>query len=37
MNGLPALRVVPAGAGSGKTYTIQQTLGEWILAGKVWR
>ena len=35
MNGLPALRVVPAGAGSGKTHTIQQTLGEWILAGKV--
>lgn len=35
MNGLPELCVVPAGAGSGKTYTIQQTLGEWILAGKV--
>ncbi len=35
MNSLPALRVVPAGAGSGKTYTIQKVLGEWILAGKV--
>ena len=35
MKGLAALQVVPAGAGSGKTYTIQKALGEWILAGKV--
>jgi len=26
---LPALTIIPAGAGSGKTYTIQQQLGEW--------
>ncbi|MCP1674126.1 ATP-dependent exoDNAse (exonuclease V) beta subunit [Natronocella acetinitrilica] len=29
------LRVVPAGAGSGKTYTIQQTLGAWLESGAV--
>lgn len=32
---LPSLTVVPAGAGSGKTYKIQQTLGEWVEQGLV--
>lgn len=32
---LPPLTIVPAGAGSGKTYTIQQQLGEWVVEGKV--
>jgi len=32
---LPALTVIPAGAGSGKTYTIQTQLGEWIKDGKI--
>ncbi len=32
---LPPLTIVPAGAGSGKTYTIQQQLGEWVLQGLV--
>jgi ATP-dependent helicase/nuclease subunit A len=32
---LPELTLVPAGAGSGKTYRIQQQLGEWIEAGIV--
>lgn len=32
---LPALTIIPAGAGSGKTYTIQQQLGEWVVAGLV--
>lgn len=32
---LPALTLIPAGAGSGKTYTIQQQLGEWVAEGKV--
>ena len=32
---LPALTVVPAGAGSGKTYKIQHQLGEWVEAGLV--
>jgi len=32
---LPPLTVVPAGAGSGKTYRIQQTLGEWVEQGLV--
>jgi ATP-dependent exoDNAse (exonuclease V) beta subunit len=27
---LPLLTVIPAGAGSGKTYTIQKTIAEWI-------
>ena len=27
---LPSLTVIPAGAGSGKTYTIQQQLGDWV-------
>lgn len=27
---LPLLTVIPAGAGSGKTYTLQQKLGEWV-------
>ena len=32
---LPALTFIPAGAGSGKTYTIQERLGEWVAEGKV--
>ena len=32
---LPPLTIVPAGAGSGKTYTIQQQLGEWVAEGKI--
>jgi len=32
---LPPLTIVPAGAGSGKTYTIQQQLGEWVVEGKI--
>ncbi|MEE4245924.1 MAG: UvrD-helicase domain-containing protein, partial [Kangiellaceae bacterium] len=27
---LPLLTIIPAGAGSGKTYTVQQRLGEWV-------
>lgn len=30
-----SLGIVPAGAGSGKTFAIQQRLGEWVEAGKV--
>ncbi len=32
---LAPLTIVPAGAGSGKTHTIQQRLGEWIVDGKI--
>ena len=32
---LPALTIIPAGAGSGKTYTIQQQLGEWVVEGLI--
>ena len=32
---IPPLTIIPAGAGSGKTYTIQKTLAEWIVAGEV--
>jgi ATP-dependent helicase/nuclease subunit A len=32
---LPSLTVIPAGAGSGKTYTIQQQLGDWVGDGQV--
>ena len=32
---MPALTVVPAGAGSGKTHTIQERLGEWVRDGLV--
>ena len=32
---LPPLTIIPAGAGSGKTYTIQQQLGEWIVQGLI--
>ena len=32
---LPVLTVIPAGAGSGKTHTIQTRLGEWIKDGKI--
>lgn len=35
MNPLQQLSIVPAGAGSGKTFAIQQQLGEWVAAGKV--
>lgn len=31
----PKLTVIPAGAGSGKTTTIQQRLGEWVASGDV--
>ena len=32
---LPPLTVIPAGAGSGKTYTIETTLGDWVEHGKI--
>ena len=32
---LPPLTIIPAGAGSGKTYTIQQTLAKWVQKGQV--
>ncbi|PLX88391.1 MAG: hypothetical protein C0618_04305 [Desulfuromonas sp.] len=32
---LPALTIIPAGAGSGKTYTIQTRLAEWVRQRKV--
>lgn len=32
---LPRLTIIPAGAGAGKTYTIQQQLGSWVAEGKV--
>lgn len=32
---LPALTIIPAGAGSGKTYTIQQQLSEWVVEGRI--
>jgi len=32
---LPPLTIIPAGAGSGKTYTVQQRLGEWVEKGYV--
>ena len=32
---LPRLTVIPAGAGSGKTYTLQQQLGTWVEQGLV--
>ena len=35
MTPLHGLSIVPAGAGSGKTFAIQQTLGEWVASGKV--
>ena len=31
---LPPLTVIPAGAGSGKTYTLQQQLGQWVEQGQ---
>lgn len=33
--GLPLLTIIPAGAGSGKTYTIQTTLAQWVVEGQV--
>ena len=35
MTPLPRLSIVPAGAGSGKTFAIQQRLGEWVASGQV--
>ncbi len=32
---IPALKVIPAGAGSGKTYTLQEQLGQWVVEGLV--
>ncbi len=32
---LPTLTIIPAGAGSGKTYTIQKKLSEWVSKGLV--
>ena len=32
---LPPLKIIPAGAGSGKTYSIQQQLGDWVVDGLV--
>lgn len=32
---LPPLTIIPAGAGSGKTYTIQKTLAQWVSEGLV--
>lgn len=32
---LPPLILIPAGAGSGKTHTLQQQLGEWVANGQV--
>ena len=32
---LPPLTIIPAGAGSGKTYTLQKQLGEGVAEGKV--
>ena len=32
---IPQLTVIPAGAGSGKTYTIQEKLGEWVVDEKI--
>jgi ATP-dependent exoDNAse (exonuclease V) beta subunit len=32
---IPSLTIIPAGAGSGKTYTIQTQLAEWVIAGTV--
>ena len=32
---IPLLTIIPAGAGSGKTHTIQKKLAEWVIAGKV--
>jgi len=32
---IPPLTIIPAGAGSGKTHTIQTQLAEWVIAGQV--
>ena len=32
---IPPLTIIPAGAGSGKTYTIQKTLARWVIDGAV--
>jgi len=34
-NTIPPMTIIPAGAGSGKTYTVQQRLGEWIESGLI--
>jgi ATP-dependent helicase/nuclease subunit A len=35
MNSLPKLNVISAGAGSGKTFRIKETVGDWVKAGLV--
>jgi len=35
MTAIPALTVIPAGAGSGKTFRIKEQLAEWVLSGRV--
>ena len=35
MNALPELVIVPAGAGSGKTYWIKEQLADWVVSGAV--
>lgn len=35
MSDLAPLQIIPAGAGSGKTHTIQHQLGEWVASGRV--
>lgn len=32
---LPPLEIIPAGAGSGKTYTLKERLGQWVAGGEV--
>jgi ATP-dependent exoDNAse (exonuclease V) beta subunit len=32
---LPPLTIIPAGAGSGKTHSIQEQLGEWVVNGEI--
>ena len=35
MSKLPELIMVPAGAGSGKTFRIKEQLAEWVISGQV--
>lgn len=32
---LPLLEIIPAGAGSGKTYTLKERLGQWVANGEI--